>query len=136
MMKKMKYIILLTLGFIMTFDQLKAQTTTKTSNGPWSNVGNWDSGVPNSVTNAIINTNNTNLNVNGECAKLDILANNRVNVGNGNTLTVYGTLNLESGTDLVVNGEVILQDDVSFSGNTVITNNGQITFGSSFNIGQ
>lgn len=136
MMKKLKRILFVG-GLITSSIGLKAQTTsTKVGNGPWGNASKWDNGVPNSTVNAVINTSNTNVNTIEECAKLDVLTNNRVNIGNGSSITVYGTLNLESGVDLQVGGELILQDDVSFSGNTVITNNGQINFGSSFNIGQ
>ena len=125
------------LGMLLTIcaRNLNAQiTTTKTSNGPWSNASKWDNGVPSSIDDAIINTGNTNANSNGECNDLDIKAGSSLNVGA--TLTVNGKLNIESGVIFQINGSLVVKDSVSLNTATVMEIGGGVTFYSPFDIGQ
>ena len=105
-----------------------SQTTTWTgaSNTTWGNALNWDNGVPNSSTNAVIaNTANqpSGFIVDPDCLGLTIESGASVSLGSGFDLTVAGDLTID-GTLTVTSSSSDVTVDGSWTNNGTYTNGG------------
>src|SRR6267378_3285165 len=109
-------------------------TTWTDGNGDWNTAGNWDNGVPNSTTNAVINgTGHTvSLSAAGSTSNLTLASGNTLNIVNALSLTVSGssisdsgTINLSSagnGTNLIISNA---NTTLSGTGTLTLSNNSQ-----------
>src|SRR6516162_1248000 len=68
-------------------------TTWTDGNGDWNTAGNWDNGVPNSTTNAVINGSGhtVSLSAAGSTDNLTLASGNTLNIVNNLSLTVFGS---------------------------------------------
>lgn len=91
-------------------------------NSNWSNVANWNNGIPGVATSAIINSGNLEINNVAECNNLSITTGSIVTILPNKSLTVFG--NFEN------KGSIIIKSDSSGSGSFInygiITGNGNI----------
>ncbi|MEM8953221.1 MAG: choice-of-anchor D domain-containing protein [Verrucomicrobiota bacterium] len=96
----------------------------------WSDAGNWDNGVPNSTTDASIDTSGTfNVNITGNSAAQNLT------IGADDTLTINPNLNLDLGPagSLTNAGVISLGDNSDFGVVNAIANSGQININSTTN---
>ena len=80
-------------------------TTWTDGNGDWNTSGNWDSGVPNSSTNACITdgTSAVTLSTTGSVDSLQLGSGNALTLGLGAQLSVYGAQIINAG-QIIING--------------------------------
>ncbi len=125
---KLNFII----GFILVFTCLwalsaLAATNWKDNNSTWSTPGNWDNGLPNSSTDAVINLNNSTvtLDITGNVLNLTIGSGNALTTNTGVALNVFG--NIANAGQITFNGgggsntSLVLNNNLTLSGGGMLT---------------